>query len=1514
MNKRKREDKLLTYTNQPLSKKTVHTPSFTDEEFSDQPHKKPTCETVDFMEISTRYTGGLPFPKIFTTDQSSLPLKHVFDTTEPINNDLLNYGRYLANLYDSDTEIKSVKSTDNFSRDITYVIFQILKQCNTSFLYDIVKINTIELLVVVNDDVCDVFNIDTGNKLSNECFSTILKWIIKGEITELLTYMSSEEIIAKSVYEHTQSLLSEIPYRLTSGDLLNIMKQSNDVLHSTKHANTSDIFIGSLSELIQIAFNKYNVENLEHNTAFKTMVNIHGRFNWWNMNCQTIEMPQLRYISIKNFSISNFLREFLGNIMFNQLTDKRSLRYLESSLIFGKTTIKESPILLTYSFRHHKIRRFFVHSEEILQEQNVDFTQLAIEILENGCYDYDINIVRKLLKHLICGDGDDFEDDHVWIGPITYPLSREMLEYETEIQEKLSIHIRYINGNKMIPLVQHNGATYLSLSAHKQMDSANIHLEYKTLMSELKYNTDNYICDNIDDITKLRFLVNEVGILRDSTIVDYVSKYNNVNNFIRSFIMQWSRDDKHTYTHFLSAFTNYMHNLAKGNILNICKNLNQYKISNSLVYVFITVPSTFEVETLAHICKIQRKLAEYPQDEYFNSSDMDCSVEDTETLQRYDLALILQFICKTQQSNILLFVEEYKPHREKILAIKHKIPYIVSDILQRVGKDIHIEFLSYLKNNVGVVLNAQFILIYILVSENTPTLVIQTKTIASYYIYQDCWDSFWEDITIAYNGKQPIPRPQYEEQWLRGISSSDFINKVLNVLTLILKRNSEILDNKLFTSIIFSFVITELPTNYRNNAMLIPFQDLVNRGYEISVRSDRYEMHIQKMRKTTHGLFLQSLSVVENWLNLTHTGSVRIGLTERDDMHILLLDTLQINIDLSDGDNYFTHRSPLFNYLLDSLLKNSYNNIANNLFLLNCLKISKEDTRTVLNDVAVKVRNIILANLENKSLFTLYEENSLTTDIVALFEKTLRNIVLLNDTRQSNLSIYNKHDLLISLQSLPLVPDVLQVGNEDKVTIYVNDNKELSFILRQWPLDKKLQHILNTVWATVQNRKDLFETNIHSQPIYGHYEFIEYVVKSLNEILSVDREVLKNYLMGKYMDEANRTICNWLSHIETQFTTLINVQSLSIPFLLFVRSLEYFLIHALKIDTTSFYENVRNMSCYIALKSAMEKLTIENKNITCTIISDKQEYCIVSNNSEPYHVVVLSDLLHVDRQESFDIYKINLNIMERNIPFDIQTYNEIHNYNWYFNHKQELFRIIIENMQDDFREKEFSKLAPAFFIQTPYISLFASTFIPANTFANVFSTLFRKNTNRTDNYLTFYEEVKIKIRQMLSMNENDMYCFGEKDDKQLCAQFIEINHRDYFITSRLNKDEKMLKIEDCIYLGDHNKVKEPRHLILCEDKYEEDKKILRLIVERISRITTLYDGQSLKITFPPDVMELLNDIGDREKVLPLTTDMKCISDSIKLMISIMKLFPIFTNHIQTIIDTIIEKFNSIEIS
>ena len=1564
INKRKRKDGPSSHTDQPISKKAISIPSHTKEILSDISHKKPIiktkvsdrsqskpiakekltdhphkktitknkqfitrprkntiCDTVDFMEVSTRYTGGLPFPKIFTTDETKLPLEHVFDTTEKINNDLLNYGRYLATLHNGEIEIDKVKSTGNFSRDITYVILKILKNCNTDIIYDIVKINKIELLVLVNYDICDVFNVDSGYKLNNDCLSTILKWILKGDITELLTYMFSERILTKSVYEHTCSLLSEIPYRLTSGDLLNIMTQSKVTSTSTKHEHepTNEILIGSLSELIQMVLNKYNVQNFEHNTTFKTMVHIQGRFNWWNMNCQTAEMPQLRSISINNFNISNFLKEFLENILFNQLTDNQTMRCLENRLIFGKTCIIETPVLLTYSFGKHKIRSFFVHSEEMLNDPNVDFIQLAINILVNSCCDYDNNTVRKILKNLICGDADDLENDHVWIGPITSPLCREILEYETKIQEGLSTYIRYIKDDKMIPLVRQKGETYLSLSAHKQMDSAHIHLEYRNLMKELKSNIDNYICDNIGNINKLHFIVNELGIIRDSTIVDYVRNYSDVNDFICSFISQWSRGDKYNYAYFLPAFVNYMCHLAQGKVSIISENLNQYEISNSLIYVFVSVPNTLEVETLAYIRKVQEKLSDYSHDKYFSSSDMDCTVDETEkNLQRYDLSLILQFICRTGKSDILLFVDEYKSLRENIIVIRNQIPSILSDILLRRSGDTHVEFLSYLKTNVRVLLNAEFIFIYILYLDNKPTLMTQTKAVASYYSYQECWDRFWEDIAIAYNSKEPIPKPQHEKQWIRGISSSEFINKVLNVLTLTLRKYSELLDKKLFTRIIFSFVVMELPTNYKNNVMLIPFQDLVNNGHELSVRSDRYDMYTQNVTKLSHGLFLQSLSAVESWLTLTHTESVRIGIVKRDSMHILLIDDEQINIDLSDNNTYFTHKSPLFNYLLKSLLENEYNCRTNNLFFLNCLKISKENTRTFLNDVAVKVRDIILSNLENKTLFTLYKENSVTLDIVAFYESKLQDIVLLNDTRQLNISLYDGKDLLISLQSLQSETDVLNVDSENKITIYINDDKEFSFILRQWPLDKKMQYILNTIWRTVKYKKGLLETSTRSQPLYGYYEFIEYIMKNISGTLSqkipVNREMLKNYLLAKYTDDVNRKICIWLSHVEEQFGKSLNVSIPSNPFLSFVQSLEYFLICALNIDSKSYYEDFRIMSCYAALKSVIEKLANSDKNITCTIVSEEWEFCIVSNNSHPYHIVLLSDLLHVDGEQLFDIYRLNMNIMNHDVPFDIQTGNEVHNYSWYFNPRNELFRTIVENMEDDFREKYFSKLAPAFFIHTPHISLFTSKFIPTNTFESVFSTLFRKNMNRTDNYLIFYETIKKNIRNTLLMNENDTYYFGEKDGMQLYAQFIEINNRDYFITSRINKDDKLLKIEDYIYLGDHNKVKGLEHLILCEDKYEVDKETFGLIVEKMYEITIVYSGPSVKISFPTGIIKLLTCIGGYEKILPTTQNTECFSESIKFIMSIIKLFPIFTNHIKTIIDAIIEKFNLFEIN
>ena len=71
----------------------------------------------------------------------------------------------------------------------------------------------------------------------------------------------------------------------------------------------------------------------------------------------------------------------------------------------------------------------------------------------------------------------------------------------------------------------------------------------------------------------------------------------------------------------------------------------------------------------------------------------------------------------------------------------------------------------------------------------------QTKTVASYYSYQECWDRFWEDIAIAYISKEPMPKPQQEKQRIRGILSSEFINNVLNVRTLTLQNHSELLDN-----------------------------------------------------------------------------------------------------------------------------------------------------------------------------------------------------------------------------------------------------------------------------------------------------------------------------------------------------------------------------------------------------------------------------------------------------------------------------------------------------------------------------------------------------------------------------------------------------------------------------------------------------------------------------------------------------------------------------------------------
>lgn len=153
-----------------------------------------------------------------------------------------------------------------------------------------------------------------------------------------------------------------------------------------------------------------------------------------------------------------------------------------------------------------------------------------------GCFDYDTTIAKKLLKNLICDGGDALENNHVWIGPITNPVNREILEYEIKIQENVSTHIRYIKNDKFIPLVRHNSETYFSFAVHKQMDSSNIHLEYRNLMNELQCNIDNYICDNIDDINKLNFIVNELGIINDSTIVNYVRNYSDVNNFICSFI------------------------------------------------------------------------------------------------------------------------------------------------------------------------------------------------------------------------------------------------------------------------------------------------------------------------------------------------------------------------------------------------------------------------------------------------------------------------------------------------------------------------------------------------------------------------------------------------------------------------------------------------------------------------------------------------------------------------------------------------------------------------------------------------------------------------------------------------------------------------------------------------------------------------------------------------------------------------------------------------------------------
>jgi hypothetical protein len=1471
--------------------------------------KIPVKKDVE-MQQHQRYAGGLPMPLVVTSEEKTIKISQAFNTIEHISEcSLMQYAKEIAS--GCIGTIKPYTSSGSLSTDLIKVIMCIIQNNDVGFLCDIFKIDDSEYFVSqrIQTGRVRVFEANTGQELLDQEILDVFKYILVGDIESICLLMKQRKLIFERVYHNLIFLFSEcMTYRIKVSEIESLLTKYKFDAQMSPRVNHFDSIIGSISYILKII-------GIEKSTICPEMlseIKLIGRFNWWSMENKNVKNPKISFLlTNQTFKVDCILTAFLSHIIYQQLSNKDFLENSCSDFVCGKISKGGSSILLVYTFNNCHLYHVFINDTDIMVGQDPKSISMRIKLMKHSCVEYDQQTIRRFLKSILCKVGQKSENVHTCLTPLYgSQINRGIIQNELISQKKKCTYINYLGKNIDIPCVFVNGEVFLALQ--EKSCKKELHTHFENFLSDVKLRVDDYICENLDNVNKLTFLVEYMRIIKDLSILNYVKMYSCNNHHIKAFIKQWVRENTSDYSNFIELFMKYMNTLAD-NVYVIGEKITCYHIQNSFEYVFSSVPDTGEVKTLLAIINYNRNISEWDLLMDWNDDDN----ESSRPIENYDEKILYEFVKTTHEIHVLSLMRDYGKHIAKLRLVTEQVYNLVREnhnTHRKSWRETHLKILKFLSNDVHVISDTATLALYVICENKRTCLGYKTKQLIS-YTHQNSWDFIWAEIISLYNSDRNCFPFVNHVNLKRALLDTIFLNLILEIITRVLscETNHNILDIDRFCYTILSLCCDEIPQNFKNNNMTItPFLSLVRKGYDIRVNT---LVNYDNDRQLSYGKLLQSLQVVKKWLYI-HVPNIRVGVISDESMHIIMInEPTLIRKENVDTCQFFSMNSPVFKHVFDTLMTKHTNPVDVNTFFLNSAKlmVSHMGLSYFLNAIGTKVREYVSPKLLNIQDYILYTSGSIkgnhVSDIESLLEKVEYNVI-----NNRECKIYNGYNLLLWTQYCNIENDIIY-EKDMRFGIYMDCQKHCHFVIKQWPIDDETIININSIQCKIKELVHSWSNDTINKPLCSHFSFIMNIVSTICNMFQNKFEFSKlmEYVIEKTITKPLRAICYWLFHMRSILIKSFNSFSHS-AFELYISKLDLFLVEA---QTSGI--DITQLQNYTSIKLSILELSKKNNDIECTVVIDDGdwEWCIASKQDSCNNIIILNNISDNSPTDGTfpDIITINKNVIYGDVPWDIfNDHGGLHrDISWYMEGKLKLFRSIVEHMGEKNRKKIFSKIAPIYFIQDLCLSFSINKIIPDEIFSELFSKIFSiTNTcdNRTLCYRHFFGELESRIRTLCNMNSNTSYSFVKTEQTLFRVQFIElVNNRRYFIVVS-NRENGQDEVNDCIFLGTHNSddIADIRNYIISDESFSQDCDFFKDTTNMFSQLKVVETQTSTSVKFPDNIFQHINIIKGFNVIQP-----ECLPNMMKVMVEFVKAFPICATHICDVVDIIIRQLNQSKI-
>lgn len=1467
-------------------------------------------DTDVVMQLHQRYGGGLPMPLVVISEEKTIKISEAFNTIEHLSEcTLMQYAKEIAS--DCTGTIKPYTSSGSLSTDLIKVIMCIIQNNNVGFLCDIFKIDDNEYFVSkrIQTGRVRVFEAHTGQELLDQEILDVFKYILVGDIESICLLMKQRKLIFERVYHNLIFLFSQcMTYRIKVSEIESLLTKYKIDAKMPPRVNHFDSIIGSVSYILKTI-------GIDESTICPEMlseIKLIGRFNWWSMENKNVKNPKISFLlTNQTFKVDCILTTFLSHIIYQQLSNKEFLQNSCSDFVCGKISKGGSSILLVYTFSNCHLYHVFINDTDIMIGQDNKPLSMRLKLMKHSCVEYDQQTIHRFLKSILCKVGQKSEFVHTCLTPLYgSQISKDNIKNELISQKNKCTYINYLGKNIDIPLIFMNGEVFLALREKSCKESDDLHTDFENFLSDVKLRVDDYICENLDHVNKLTFLVEYMRIIDDLTILKYVKMYSCNNHHIKAFIKQWVRENTSDYSNFIELFMNYMNTLAD-NVYNIGEKLTCYHIQNSFEYVFSSVPDTGEVKTLLAIINYNRDISEWDVHMEWDDDDN----ESSRTMENYDEQIVYEFVKATRKILVLSLMHDYGKHITKIGLVTEQVYNLVREnhnTHKKSWQETHIKILKFLSNDVHVISDIDTIAMFVTCENKRTSLGYKTKQLTS-YTHQSSWDFIWAEITSLYNSDRNCFPFVNHINLKRALLDTHFLNLILELITRVLscETNHNILDIDRFCYVILSLCCDEIPQPFQNNNMtLIPFLSLVRKGYDIRVNA---LVQYDNGRQLSYGQLLQSLQVVKKWLYI-HVPNIRVGIISDESMHIIIINEPTIIWkEAIDTCQFFSTNSPVFKHVFDTLMTKHTNHVDVNTFFLNSAKlmVSHMGLSYFLNAIGTKVREYICPKLLNIHDYVLYTSGSIkdthVSDIASLLEKIEYNVINGDDCK-----IYHGYNLLLWTQYCNIENDIIY-EKDMEFGIYMDCQKHCYFVIKQWPIDDETIININSIQCKIKELVHSWSTDTRNKPLYGHFSFIMNIVSAICDMFQKKFEFSKllEYVIDKTISKHLHAICHWMFHMRSILIKSSN-SFLHSAFELYISKLDLFLV-----ESQTCGIDITQLQNYTSIKLSILELSKKNNDIDCTVVigDGEWEWFIASKQDSSSDIIILSNILDNSPTDNTfpDIVKINMNVIHGDVPWDIfKGHGGFHrDISWYMEGKLKLFRSIVEHMGENNRKKLFSRISSIFFIQDLCLSFSTSKILPDDIYSDLFSKIFSINNtcdNRTLRYRHFFGELESRIRTFCNMNSNASYSFIKREQTEFRVQFIElVNNRRYFmvVSKRENGHDE---VNDCIFLGTPNcdNIEDIHNYIISDETFTQDMDFFNDVTNMFSQLNVVETQSSTSVKFPDGIFEHINNIKGFSVIQP---EKECLPNIMKVMVEFVKAFPICATYICNVVDIIIRHLN-----